>query len=115
MLTLTEYLILALAAARITQFLVWDDLLTPARERVGLWAAGTEDNPGPHRARLFLIKLIGCPLCLGYWVSGAVLASYLLGSGQWQASELWTYGLMWWAVAMGQCLANFTLDRIGPS
>lgn len=112
MLTLTEYLVLVLAAGRITQFAVWDSLLDPVRERLDLWAAGTEKNPGPHAGRLFLLKLAGCPLCLGFWISGAVLASYLLASGQWAASELWTYGLTWWAVAMGQSLSNFALDKL---
>jgi hypothetical protein len=111
-LTLTEFVILSLAAGRITQFAVWDSLLDPARHRLDVWAAGTEANPGPHAARLFLLKLIGCPLCLGFWISGAVLASYLLASGQWAASELWIYGLMWWAVAMGQSLSNFALDKL---
>lgn len=112
MLTLTELIFLSLAAARITQFLVWDSLLDPVRDRLDVWAAGTAKNPGPHAARLFLLKLIECPLCLGWWVSGAVLASWLLASGQWSASALWIHGLAWWAVAMGQSLMNFALDKI---
>lgn len=110
MLTAVEYLILSLAAARITQFFVWDELSTPIRAKLDLWHVIKPQS----RTRKFFLDLFSCPLCLGFWVSGATLAVWLLASGQWQASELWLYGISWWTVAMGQCLANFALDRLSP-
>ena len=109
MITPAVLLVLALAGYRATQLLVHDSLLDPARDRLHAWHA-TRPESGPRTA---LITLISCVYCMGWWVSGALLATYLLAAGQWHTAPLLTHGLEWLAVAGGAVLLNRWDDTRG--
>lgn len=96
-------LAIILAAYRVTRFLVEDDLLAPARERVF-----AKHDPA-HGS--FLGRLISCPFCEGFWVCGAMLAvAHLAGLANWPLR----YDLvLWWAVAGGQAMLSAIDGKLG--
>jgi hypothetical protein len=101
-LSLLALVLLALAAYRATQFAVHDSLLDPGRDRLAAWHAARPTS----RPRTFLVTLLSCPYCTGWWLSGAILATYLLAADQWDTAPLLVHGVQWWAVAGGQALLN---------
>ncbi|WP_086778064.1 DUF1360 domain-containing protein [Streptomyces griseus] len=95
MLTLVELAVLAAAGYRGTQLLVHDSILDPARDRIEGWFQKKPES----KARELVVTLISCVYCTGWWVSGAVLATYLLAAGRWHDAPLLIHGLEWLAVA----------------
>lgn len=108
MFSLAEFVLLSLAAARATQFVVFDKLSETPRRKLELWYA---DKP-TSKVRTFWMQLFSCPLCIGFHLSWITVITYLLASGWWAQQSLWTIAIEVWAVAMGQCIANFALDKL---
>ncbi|GAA2946116.1 MULTISPECIES: DUF1360 domain-containing protein [Streptomyces] len=102
MITVIELVILALAAYRATQLVVHDSILDPARNKIFAW----HEKRIESKPREFLITLISCTYCTGWWASGAFLATYLLTTGQFTGTPLLIHGIEWFAVAGGQALLN---------
>ncbi|MFJ1695671.1 DUF1360 domain-containing protein [Streptomyces sp. NPDC088252] len=102
MITIVELVILAFAAYRATQLAVHDSILDPARDRVFAWH---EKRP-EAKLREFVINLISCTYCMGWWISGAILATYLIVTSQFGGTPLLVHGIEWFAVAGGQALLN---------
>lgn len=106
---LLELIILSLASYRLTQLWVHDTLPDPLRDRLHAWHA--EDHES--RFRSFVLQLNTCIFCIGFWLSGAVLLTYLLASGQWGQASWPVHGIEWFAVAGGQALLNRAEDSWG--
>lgn len=102
MITLVVLAVLAFASYRATQLAVHDSILDSLRDRVHLWQAGNHEST----VRSAVVTLMTCVYCAGWWLSGAILAVYLLASGQWHAAPLLVHGVEWLAVAGGQALLN---------
>ncbi|MEU7093014.1 DUF1360 domain-containing protein [Kitasatospora aureofaciens] len=102
MIAAAELAVLALATYRGTQLVVHDTILDPARDRVLAW----HENRPESSARELLLTLISCVYCTGWWVGGALLAVYLLTTGQWAHAPVLVHGVEWLAVAGGGVLAN---------
>ncbi|WP_326768662.1 DUF1360 domain-containing protein [Streptomyces sp. NBC_01591] len=102
MITLLALAVLAFAAYRATQLAVHDTLLDPARDRIFAW----QERRPESRLREFVITLISCTYCMGWWISGAILAAYLLATGKFADTPLLVHGIEWFAVAGGQALLN---------
>jgi len=102
-LTLTEFIILAFAAARATRFVTADSLLDRFRERLNNWFA---DKP-TSSWRTFWVTLLSCPFCIGFWLSAVTVAVYLATSGRWHDAPVWVHLIEAWAVAGAQAWANF--------
>lgn len=102
MITLLEIGVLALAGYRATQLAVHDTLLDPVRDHIHNWHANRPESA----ARTAVITLISCIYCMGWWVSGAVLATYLAATGQFTGTPLVVHGVEWLAVAGGAALLN---------
>ncbi|MFM9590723.1 DUF1360 domain-containing protein [Streptomyces scabiei] len=99
----TELAVIAFAAYRGTQLLVHDSVLDVPRSWVYDWHARKEPT-SPVRSAV--VTLISCVYCMGFWVSGAVLAAWLYASGQWHDEPLLLHGLTWFGVAGAQALLN---------
>lgn len=106
---LPTLILLSLAAYRLTQLWVHDTLPDPLRERLHNWHAGDPES----RFRGFVVQLNTCIFCIGSWLSGAVLLTYLLATGQWASEPVLVHGLEWFAVAGGQALLNRAEDSWG--
>lgn len=109
MITAWELALLALAGYRATQLAVHDTILDPVRDRVFAWQ---EDRP-ESRLREFVVTLISCVYCMGWWINGALLTVYLLVTGQFHDAPLLVHGLEWLAVAGGAVLLNRADDALG--
>lgn len=102
MISLVELVLLALAGYRSTQLVVHDSIGDPARGRLHTWHANR-----PHSTlRNAVITLISCVYCAGWWISGALLATWLLATGAWADAPLLVHGVEWLAVAGAAVLAN---------
>lgn len=97
---LVEVLVLGLAAYRGTQLAVHDTVLDPARDRVFAWQARRPES----RPRQWVITLISCTYCMGWWVAGAALGIYVLAADTWPGVP--EFALYWFAVAGVQALLN---------
>lgn len=102
MLTVPELAILALAGYRATQLAVHDTILDPVRDRLFAWHEG---RPG-SAARTAVITLISCVYCMGWWIAGAILATWLLATGTWGEAPILVHGIEWLAVAGAAVLLN---------
>lgn len=102
MISTPELVVLGAAGYRATQLAVHDTVLEPARARVFAWHA---DNPR-SRARTAAVTLASCVYCMGWWISGALLAIYLLTTGRWHDAPLLVHGVEWLAVAGAEVLLN---------
>jgi hypothetical protein len=98
----TTLAVLAFAAYRGTQLIVWDSIGDPVRERIELWHAAKHDS----KVRTFVRDLIACPYCTGFHVAWITVLVYLLAAGQWGAAPFWVHAIEAWAVAGGQALLN---------
>ncbi|WP_328427900.1 DUF1360 domain-containing protein [Streptomyces sp. NBC_00443] len=94
--------VLALASYRGTQLVVHDSIGDPIRDRVIAWHERRPDSS----FRNAIVTLIACTYCAGWWVSGLVLAVYLLAAGAWTGTPLVLHLVEWFAVAGGQALLN---------
>jgi hypothetical protein len=102
MIGIPALVILALAGYRATQLAVWDSILDPVRGRIIDWQTRQPESG----LRTAVVTLITCPYCMGWWLSGAILSTYLLATGQWTGAPLVVHGLEWLAVAGGAVLLN---------
>lgn len=102
MISPAELAILALAGYRGTQLLVHDSILDPARDKVFAWHEKRIDSA----VRDALVTLISCIYCTGWWVAGAVLATWLLVTDAWGGAPLLVHGVEWLAVAGASALLN---------
>ncbi|MFG2404265.1 DUF1360 domain-containing protein [Streptomyces brevispora] len=109
MIQLTELALLGLAGYRATQLAVHDTILDPARDRLHEWH---EARP-TSRSREFVITLISCVYCMGWWISGAILATYLLATDQFDGTPLLVHGIEWLAVAGAAVFTNRVDDTLG--
>ncbi|MFF0092695.1 DUF1360 domain-containing protein [Streptomyces canus] len=109
MLNLTELALLALAGYRATQLAVHDTILEPARGVVFAWHSRKVDST----MRTAATTLISCPYCMGWWISGALLATWLLVTGQFDDAPLLVHGVEWFAVAGAAVLLNRIDDTLG--
>ncbi|MFB7496077.1 DUF1360 domain-containing protein [Streptomyces sp. NPDC056161] len=94
--------VLALAGYRATQLAVWDSILDPVRDRVIDWQTSQPESS----VRAAITTLITCVYCTGWWLSGAILLTYLLATGTWDRAPLVIHGVEWFAVAGGAVLLN---------
>ena len=98
MIGIHELVFLALAGYRLTQLGVHDAILDPVRDKVLDWQTRRPESG----ARAFVVTLITCIYCLGWWLSGAVLAAWLL----WPDNRVVQVGVMWFALAGAAALLN---------
>lgn len=93
MITLVELIVLALATARLTRLTTRDNITEPLRTRAHEWvmfdsrqrrarAAGDELPPAlsPVRTavRMWVMKLIRCDWCVGFWWAAAVVVVFAI-------------------------------------
>ncbi|MFF4385606.1 DUF1360 domain-containing protein [Streptomyces sp. NPDC001552] len=108
MITTPELALLALAGYRATQLAVHDSITDPLRDRI---EAAHEARP-ESRVLTALVMLISCVYCMGWWIAGALLATYLLATGQWAGTPLLVHGIEWLAVAGGAVFFNRLDDTL---
>ncbi|MFF4391453.1 DUF1360 domain-containing protein [Streptomyces sp. NPDC001552] len=94
--------LLALAGYRGTQLVVHDSLLEPARLRLDEW----QQRNAQSAFREAVVTLVSCVYCSGWWIAGALLATWLLVTGQWHQDPLLVHGFEWTAVAGAAVLLN---------
>ncbi|WP_327385058.1 DUF1360 domain-containing protein [Streptomyces sp. NBC_01207] len=108
MITIPELALLALAGYRATQLVVHDTILDPVRGRI---EAAHEARP-TSRLLTAVMMLLSCVYCVGWWVAGALLAAYLLATGQWDGTPLLVHGIEWLAVAGAAVFFNRIDDTL---
>ena len=109
MIDLAHLALLGLAGYRGTQLAVHDTILDPARDRIIAWHERRQDSP----LRSAVVTLVSCVYCMGWWVSGALLLTYLLVTGSFDQAPLLVHGLEWLAVAGLAVLLNRLDDTLG--
>ncbi|MFZ4266606.1 DUF1360 domain-containing protein [Streptomyces arboris] len=109
MISFAELALLSFAGYRGTQLAVHDSILDPVRDKLVAW----HDAANTKALRTALITLISCTYCMGWWVSGAALAVWLVATGQWHDAPLLVHAVTWVAVAGGQSLLNRWDDTLG--
>ncbi|MER5466704.1 DUF1360 domain-containing protein [Streptomyces sp. NPDC002668] len=92
---LRALVILAAADYRGTQLVVHDSILDATRDWLTAWHGRNPDSG----TRTALFTLISCAYCSGWWVSGVLLATWLLVSGQFDDAPLLVHAIEWLAVA----------------
>jgi hypothetical protein len=102
MISTTTLAILALAGYRGTQLVVHDSLLDPVRERLDAWQQARNQSA----IRAAVVTLISCVYCSGFWISGALLLTWLLVTGTWDDAPVLIHGIEWLAVAGAAVLLN---------
>jgi hypothetical protein len=110
---LAGVVVVGIAAARLTRFLVSDDLLEPWRSGwllVRFPPTPPGDELTERRWRHKVGDLLSCPFCLGFYASGGMLAvAHAAGLVDW---PLRRDLVLWWAVATVQVLANLLMERL---
>ncbi|MCX5189023.1 DUF1360 domain-containing protein [Streptomyces sp. NBC_00268] len=109
MISIPELAVLAAAGYRGTQLVVHDSILDAPRDRLFTWHSRNTDS----KIRTSLVTLISCVYCSGWWVSSALLTTWLLVSGQWHDAPLLVHGVEWLAVAGAAVLLNRIDDALG--
>lgn len=109
MIGLSELLLLGFAGYRGTQLAVHDTILDRFRDGVFVWHAKRVES----RVRGAVVSLISCVYCMGWWVSGAFLATWLLVSGRWDDAPLLVHSVEWFAVAGAAVFLNRVDDTLG--
>jgi hypothetical protein len=102
MISPAELAVLALAGYRATQLVVHDSLLDTACTRVDTW----QRRRLRSAIREAVVTLISRVYCAGWWLSGALLATWLLVTGRWDTAPVLVHGVEWLAVAGGAALLN---------
>ena len=74
--------------------------------RQARWKSAETARSSGSQFRSAVVTLIACTYCAGWWVSGAVLAAYLLAADEWTGTPLLLHLVEWFAVAGGQALLN---------
>jgi hypothetical protein len=93
---------LSLAAWRIWRIVAVDDITEPIRARV-MWRGGAVWGR-------FMDGLM-CAWCLGFWISGAVVAAYVFGVGL----SPWLFPVGWCAVSAGVGITNVIVDNLSSN
>ncbi|MFI1507606.1 DUF1360 domain-containing protein [Streptomyces sp. NPDC020597] len=109
MISLPVLAVLGFAAYRATQLGVHDSILDGPRERLAAWSAKKVES----RSRGFLVQLISCVYCFGWWLSGVTLLVYLLATDSWDDAPWLVHAIEWFAVAGVQALLNRRDDTFG--
>ncbi|MCY0957729.1 DUF1360 domain-containing protein [Streptomyces sp. H27-H5] len=109
MINLPELALLGFAGYRATQLAVHDTILDPVRDRLHSW----HDKRPASTVRETVISLISCVYCMGWWISGALLATYLLLTDRFTGVPLLIHGIEWLAVAGAAVLINRADDTMG--
>lgn len=109
MISLPVLALLGLAGYRATQLAVHDTILDPVRDRIIAWHERRLTSP----VRAAVVSLISCVYCMGWWLSGALLAAYLLLTDQWAGVPLLIHGIEWFAVAGAAVFLNRVDDTMG--
>ncbi|MDI9829703.1 DUF1360 domain-containing protein [Streptomyces sp. KAU_LT] len=109
MIDLTHLALLGLAGYRGTQLAVHDTILDPARDQLIAWHERRPTSP----VRNAVVTLISCVYCMGWWIAGALLTTYLLLTGTFHSSPLLVHGIEWLAVAGLAVLLNRLDDALG--
>lgn len=102
MISPAELALLALAAYRGTQLVVHDSILDTARRRVDAWHQRKPESG----IRGAVVTLISCVYCSGWWIAGALLATWLLVTGEMRQEPLLVHLVEWLGVAGGGVLLN---------
>lgn len=111
MISLTELAVLAFAGYRATQLAVHDTLLDAPRSVLFDWHSRNTQSV----LRTLVITLISCVYCMGWWLSGALLAVWLHATGQWDQAPLLVHGVEWFAVAGAAVVINRLDDTLGKA
>jgi hypothetical protein len=106
---LTHLALLGLAGYRGTQLAVHDTILDAPRDRIIAW----HERRSTSLTRSAVVTLISCVYCMGWWISGALLATYLLVAGTFHQEPLLVHGVEWMAVAGLAVLLNRLDDALG--
>ncbi|MEV6565876.1 DUF1360 domain-containing protein [Streptomyces kronopolitis] len=101
-LNLPELALLALAGYRATQLAVHDSILDPVRDRIDEWHQRRPEST----LRTAVVTLMSCVYCMGWWIAGALLATWLLATGTWGEAPMLVHGVEWLAVAGAAVLLN---------
>lgn len=117
-------LLTLLAICRITRLVTEDTITRPARDWIARRATAHEVSPGRPAARsggrawAWADKLVNCPWCAGFWISGAAtLAYFRLWLGHWPhtAPLAFTFAVAWLASAYASALISDWLDSPPPA
>lgn len=96
------FVLLALAAYRVTRLVTRDSLWEHTRDRLADWFTH-------HRASK-AAELLTCPFCAGFWVCALVLAAALAADLVDMDADMAV--LVWWALAGAQALLSSVDDRL---
>jgi hypothetical protein len=107
LISIPELALLGAASYRATQLGVHDTILDPVRQRLATWHTAKIDS----KPRTFLMQLISCIYCFGFWLSGAVLTAWWF----WRDNLLVQFGLLWLAISGIQALLNRRDDTMDAS
>lgn len=102
MIGIVPLLVLAFASYRITRAAARDSITAPLRDTLTNWALTHPTS----RWRAMVDVLIQCTYCIGWWISGATLATYLLATGNWHDAPLIIHVIEWAAVGGAQAYLN---------
>lgn len=102
MISPAELALLALAGYRATQLLVHDSIGDAPRARLDAW----QQQRPQSVPRELLVTLISCVYCAGWWLSGALLLTWLLVTGEFDQAPLLVHGIEWFGVAGASVLLN---------
>lgn len=100
--TLPALAVLAFAAYRVTQLIVWDSILDSWRQKIELWHAVRIES----KARTFVRDLLKCTYCVSFHASWLTLLAYLLASGRWGDAPWFVHGIEAFAVAGASALLS---------
>jgi hypothetical protein len=108
-----EFVVIALAAFRMTHFFVYDSLIGANLESESKFATkldrfsyNTEDGSDRSWARGKIGDLLNCPWCLGFWISAGLWAVWVWGP------EWARYGQFPWAIAGVQASVEMAVRRL---
>jgi hypothetical protein len=113
--TWLQYVVVVLAAYRLTRFFVKDSLIGFSPESGSSMSmrldrfAYAEDGTDRTWLRGKIGDLLTCVWCLGFWISAAVYTTAAVALGTWQDQPLVVNGLIVFAVAGAQGLLSSRL------
>lgn len=97
---LITVVLLSLAVWRLWRAIAVDDITEPIRARF-MWRGGRRWGR--------LMDGLMCAWCLGFWLSGSAVATWMLVAGEW---SLWWFVVCWFAVSALVGILNITVDRL---
>jgi hypothetical protein len=103
-LSLAAVIVLGLAAARLWRLISQDLILAPLRDRlVGVEKFQVGDAQVQKNLRPRVVEFLGCPWCLGFWISIPAVALYLYAPGDVIA---WVVGVLAVSEVVGLIVRN---------